>query len=93
MLTSLTIEQTTHILSKRLKAKYSPKFLLEIESEKDIVLAEIHSLQVKNISPIYENQNDCSIKIVEELQDRKIINIMILALTQSGKTGTMNALI
>ena len=80
-------------IHKRYKIKYSLKFLNEIESDKDVVLAEINSLQVKNISVIYQNQNECAIKIVEELQDRKIINIMILALTQSGKTGTMNALI
>ena len=52
-------------IHKRYKIKYSLKFLNEIESDKDVVLAEINSLQVKNISVIYQNQNECAIKIFE----------------------------
>ena len=44
-------------------------------------------------SNIHENQENCAKDIVSILNDRTKINIMIVALTQSGKTGTMNALI
>ena len=42
---------------------------------------------------IYESQDTCSLQIVANLNSRKILNVIILALTQSGKTGTMCALI
>lgn len=42
---------------------------------------------------IYDNQEKTSVNIVDTLKDRKIINVMVIALTQSGKTGTMYALI
>ena len=42
---------------------------------------------------IYDNHEQCSTRIVSDLYDRKIISIMTVALTQSGKTGTMCSLI
>ena len=43
---------------------------------------------------IYDNQDKCSLEIVDKLhKNKKIISIMVIALTQSGKTTTMVALI
>ena len=47
----------------------------------------------EKISIIYDNQEECSLSIVSKLRNRKIINVMVVAMTQSGKTGTMGALI
>lgn len=47
----------------------------------------------EKISIIHDNQEECSLSIVSRLSNRKIINVMVVAMTQSGKTGTMGALI
>ena len=64
---------------------------LNISDDKDIILTQINKIERR--IPIYENQEECSLSIMSKLHNRKIINIMVLALTQSGKTGTMCALI
>lgn len=57
------------------------------------VLLQIKGNELKKKSIIYDNQRLCASSIVKGLSDRKIINIMIVALTQSGKTGTMCGLL
>lgn len=64
-----------------------------MRTEKDIILSEIKLLELKKISKIYPNQNLTASKIVCKLLNRAVINIMVVAKTQSGKTGTMSALI
>lgn len=54
----------------------------------------ICTLQIENLeTEIHDNQWQCSLKIVAKFLSRIIINIMVIALTQSGKTGAMIALI
>ena len=61
--------------------------------DKKIILIEISKNQRNSKSVVYDNQEEYSTKIVSKLHNRKIINIMVIALTQSGKTGTMLGLI
>ena len=64
-----------------------------MELEKVNVLNDIEVLKLKGTSVIYDNQQQCSLEIVAKLHNKKNINIMVVAKTQSGKTGTMIALI
>ena len=57
------------------------------------VLNEIEINELEGISKIYENQSELSKLIIENIQNRKVINIMVVALTQSGKTAAMSAII
>ena len=78
-------------LTERIVIPYENDIKLDIEDDIRIILLEINKIRRK--IPIYEKQEECSLSIVSKLQDRKIINIMVIALTQSGKTGTMCALL
>ena len=79
--------------NERTIVEYSKNEIDNIEDEKEIILRQI-SINVRNkISEIHDNQEKCASEIVNEFRNRKIINIMVTALTQSGKTGTMIALI
>ena len=61
--------------------------------KKNNILNEIEIKQLEGSSSIFDNQTQCGMEVVSKLYDRKIINIMVVALTQSGKTGTMISLI
>ncbi len=60
---------------------------------KEIIINEIKILKKKGITIIYENQDIIATKIVNTFKNKKIINIMVIAKTQSGKTGSMCATI
>lgn len=50
--------------------------------------SQLKIMKQKNLYTTYENQNNCSENIVQTfLTNQNIISIMVLALTQSGKTG------
>lgn len=85
--------ETNNEITERIRVDYNDEELEDMEDQKVIVLTQIKRKQRDTSSIIYENQEKCSLSIVSSLQNRKIINIMITALTQSGKTGTMSALI
>lgn len=93
MTENLTNIQKICQLTKRDKIKYSFNDQMVINNCKEILIRQIHNKILTHNFTIYENQEECSISIVSKLHNRKIINIMVLALTQSGKTGTMIALI
>lgn len=80
-------------ITERELYNYTPQQLNRMTITKRIILDQIELKQVDGLSKIYNNQEECSTHIVGYLQNRKIINIVVLALTQSGKTGTMSALI
>ena len=63
-----------------------------IRNSRTIALNEIDNIVLKNLTTIYSNQAICASEIVSSLVDRRIINIMVLALTQSGKTGVSQQL-
>lgn len=59
---------------------------------------QVISLQVKlknknDINKIWENQKKCATKIINILNDRHIINVLVYGKTQTGKTGCMTSLI
>ena len=80
-------------LTERLLCDYDVTEKQIMKLTKQNILNEIEIKQLKSTSVIYEKQEECSHVVVSHLQNRKIINIMIVALTQSGKTGTMSAII
>ena len=61
---------------------------LEIE----ILESQIYIQEIKG-NRIHDNQEECASSVVDKLRNRKLINIMFLGKTQSGKTGTMIAMI
>lgn len=80
-------------LTKRMRVDYALNEQMIMQLKKENVLNEIKIKSLTGESIIYDNQEQCSLEIVYNLHNKKIINIMVLALTQSGKTGTMSALI
>ena len=80
-------------LSRRIQVNYSFYEQTLINYQKAAILPQIAINIHTGKSVIYDNQNGCATQIVSILNNKKIINIMVLALTQSGKTGTMLALI
>jgi hypothetical protein len=78
---------------RRVKREYTNIELENIEDDKTILLAEIRKLERTPSSRIYENQIACAKLIVAKFENRKIIAQLIYALTQSGKTGAMCAII
>lgn len=81
------------ILDKRVLVNYNAEEIMDIEENKLITLTYIKQNERHKKCVIYESQDTCSLQIVANLNSRKILNVIILALTQSGKTGTMCALI
>jgi hypothetical protein len=57
------------------------------------VVLDIMANSHDGISEIHPNQESCSIEVVNAFSDRHIINVLVVALTQSGKTGAMLAVI
>lgn len=80
-------------ITKRIQIDYNHRDQMIMKNSKDIVLLEIDNKRLTGETVIYDNQEECSLAIVSNLHNKKIINIMIVALTQSGKTGTMSGLI
>lgn len=81
------------IISSRIKHEYSSKNIYEYDIEKQIAFLQIKLLKSKKKSDIFSNQETTGNEIVNNFKNPKIINQMILGLTQSGKTGTMLATI
>ena len=90
---SLTTMEWNDEITERIRVDYSNKEQLIMKNSKNIVFLEIDNKKIRGKSVIYDNQEECSLTIVANLHNKKIISIMILALTQSGKTGTMTGLI
>jgi hypothetical protein len=90
---SLNTMETNNEITKRIRVDYDITNQLIMNNSKQIVLLEIANKKLTGDSIIYDNQEKCSLAILSNLHNKKIINIMIVALTQSGKTGTMSALI
>ena len=54
---------------------------------------DIKILNLANRCVIYPNQETITSEVIKAFKNRNIINIMVLAKTQSGKTGSMCATI
>ena len=79
-------------MDERTKCTYNNDELLDIDDEKAIILREIKKNN-RHHSPIYPNQEHTGNQVAETFNDRKKIIVMVIALTQSGKTGTMISVI
>ena len=91
--TNETNNGTNNELTQRVRIDYNMEEQMIMKLKKINVLNEIEINKLEKKSIIYDNQEECSLAIVSNLHNRKIIDIMIVALTQSGKTGTMSGLI
>ncbi len=80
-------------LTQRSLSHYGDKDQGIMEKQKKIILLEIDINNELDKSVIYENQRQIGSQLTTQLMKRNIINIMIIALTQSGKTGAMISLI
>jgi hypothetical protein len=86
-------DKTEQSISKRIRCDYS---LLEqdvMKNNKQIILLQMENLRLRGKSIIFENQEIIASKVVSSFKNRKIINIMVISKTQSGKTGSMCATI
>lgn len=72
---------------------YKPQELKKYMIEREILLNQIMLGECQNLFKIFQNQKHIADKIVETFRNRKIINIMVVAKTQSGKTGSICATI
>jgi hypothetical protein len=72
---------------KRVRSEYDllQKNIMKLKTQN--VLNELEILKLTGKSVIFENQEIIASNVVTLLKNRKIINIMILSKTQSGKTG------
>lgn len=80
-------------INKRVLRDYTPSEISLMTKKKKRVIIDIEILEDENKSKIFENQVLIAKKIVSAFKDRKIINIMVISKTQSGKTGSMCATI
>ena len=87
-----TMEENTEFTTRN-RVDYDITEQMVMKNSKNIVLLEIDNKTLKGESIIYDNQEECSLAIVSNLHNKKLINIMVVALTQSGKTGAMSGLI
>lgn len=59
------------------------------KSQTKIVKNRIKEEKLKGNLLIYKNQKEIATQIVDAFQDREVVNVMVLAQMQSGKTGTI----
>jgi hypothetical protein len=81
------------LLSKRVRCDYDLLQQDIMKLRKQNVINELEILKLTGKSIIFENQELIACKVVGNFKNRKIINIMVVSKTQSGKTGSMCATI
>lgn len=81
------------ILTKRYRCDYDLLRQDIMKNDKQIILVQLDNLRLKGKSVIFENQEMIASNVVCNFKNRKIINIMVVSKTQSGKTGSMCATI
>jgi hypothetical protein len=75
------------VATERVRVAYSLKELEDMEDSKTIIFSEMRR-QIRNgIIKIFGNQINIAERVVSAFRDRNIINVMVVAKTQSGKTG------
>jgi hypothetical protein len=80
-------------ISKRVRCDYDLLQQDIMKLRKQNVLNELEILKLTGKSIIFENQDLIAYEVVSAFKNRKIINIMVVSKTQSGKTGSMCATI
>ena len=81
------------IINKRVLCDYDLQQQIIMKLRKQNIINELEILKLTGKSIIFENQEEIGSKVVTAFKNRKIINIMVLSKTQSGKTGSMCATI
>ena len=84
---------TQQIITKRVRCNYNLLQQDIMKLRKQNILNELEILKLNGKSVIFENQEIIASKVVTAFKDRKIINVMVVSKTQSGKTGSMCATI
>ena len=87
--------------NKRVRCEYTLHEQYVMKLNKQNILNELELLTLPglghNAPPpvliIYENQEIIAYKVVSAFKNRKILNVMVVSKTQSGKTGSMCATI
>ncbi len=80
-------------LNKRVLGEYSLIQQNIMKLRKENILNELEILRLTGVLKIFENQENIAYRVVSTFKNRKIINIMVVSKTQSGKTGSMCATI
>ena len=81
------------IITKRVRQDYHLKEQEMMTVTKDIILLQLRFLDLSGDSVIHDNQQLLASQIITAFHNRKIINVMVIADPQSGKTGSMCAFI
>jgi len=81
------------IYTKRVRCDYDLSQQIGINLNKTVINAQLEFLIHIGKLVIFENQEIIASKVVSMFKDRKLINIMVISKTQSGKTGSMCATI
>ena len=81
------------LITKRVRCDYDLLEQRKINLRKTEILTQLELLSLEGKSVIYENQEIIASKVLSEFKNRKIINVMVISKTQSGKTGSMCATI
>ena len=81
------------IYTSRVRCDYDLIQQQIMKLRKQNILNELKILKINGKVIIYNNQKIIAYKVIDEFKNKKIISIMILAQTQSGKTGSMCATI
>ena len=79
------------VATERIRVEYSVKDLGSMKCDNDVIFAEMNRLEHNCGIEIFDNQSDIASLVVEAFKKREIINIMVVAPPQSGKTGSMYA--
>jgi hypothetical protein len=80
-------------IHKRVRCEYDLVYQEEMALRKQNILNELKILMLTGKSVIFENQELIAYEVVAAFKNRKIINVMVVSKTQSGKTGSMCATI
>lgn len=80
-------------IQRRLSVHYSEREIQRMNNQSRIFELELENLDLDGISVIHNNQTDAATRTLAMFQNRQLLTLMICALTQSGKTGTMLAII
>jgi hypothetical protein len=87
------MDDLTQVFTSRQIQEYSSEEHNIIRLFKERFRIDVEILRSNKKCMIYENQNMIALDVIRLLANRKIINIMVISKTQSGKTGSMCAII
>jgi hypothetical protein len=90
---NISFVNTEQIFTRRVRCSYDSIQQSIIELRKQNILNELEILKLTGKTVIFENQEIIAYKVVAGFKNRKVLNIMVVAKPQSGKTGSMCATI